>query len=60
VGKAIIERQDDSRLDIWQQPLEIKEPLPKIPLWLKGGLCLSIDREEPYHQTCRGLRIDTA
>jgi hypothetical protein len=55
-----VTRRDDSRLDIWQQPLQIKQPLPKIPLWLKGGLCLTIDLEETYQQTCRGLRIDIA
>lgn len=53
-----VTRQDDSCLDIWQQPLQIGQPLPTIPLWLKGGLCFDIDLQKTYEQTCLGLRID--
>jgi len=53
-----VERDAEDRLDVWQQVLEIGKRLPKMPLWLKGGLCLPIELDATYERACRDLRID--
>jgi hypothetical protein len=53
-----VERDSEDRLDVWQQVLEIGMRLPKMPLWLKGGLCLPIELDATYERACRDLRID--
>jgi hypothetical protein len=55
-----VERDDEDRLDVWQQVLEVGKSLPKMPLWLKGGLCLPVELDATYERTCRELRIDEA
>ena len=55
-----VERDDEDRLDVWQQVLEVGKRLPKMPLWLKGGLCLPVELDATYERTCRDLRIDEA
>jgi hypothetical protein len=44
-------------LDIWQQTLTIGDPLPTLPLWLQGDLCVSADLEATYVRTCQEQRI---
>lgn len=48
-----------SCLDIWQQPLEIGQTLPIMPLWLRGAICLPIDLGSIYELTCQEQRIRT-
>lgn len=50
-------KDEASRLDFWQEPLTLAEKLPTVPLCLKGGLCLPIDLEQTYHDTCKRQRI---
>lgn len=45
------------RLETWNQPLTISDPLPVLPLWLTEELAISLDLEASYEQTCRDLRI---
>jgi len=33
------------------------QPLPVLPLWLRGGLSLRVDLEATYERTCREQRI---
>jgi len=41
------------KVEVWEQPLTIGQPLPKLPLWLSDTLCLQFDLEESYEATCR-------
>ncbi len=52
-----VERDGRPSLDIWHQPLSIGEPLPSLPLWLPGALCLQVDLGASYTRTCREQRI---
>jgi hypothetical protein len=52
-----VERGGQPRLDIWQEGLAIGQPMPSLPLWLRGALCLEVDLEGTYGRTCREQRI---
>jgi Protein of unknown function (DUF4058) len=45
------------RLETWEQPLTLGQPLPTLPLWLDEDLSVPLDLEESYEETCRVLRI---
>lgn len=55
-----IERDGTTSLDIWHEPLALGEPLPTMPLWLRGGLCLPANLAATYERTCREQRLDRA
>jgi len=55
----VVKHQTEPCLDIWQQSLEIGQPLPIMPLWLRGSICLPIDLGATYELTCREQRILT-
>jgi hypothetical protein len=46
-----------ARIDVWQEALRLETPLPTLPLWLKGGLCIPIHLDATYHRTCVEQRI---
>jgi hypothetical protein len=52
-----IEREVGPSLDIWHERLAIGEPMPSLPLWLRGALCLQVDLDATYERTCREQRI---
>jgi hypothetical protein len=52
-----VERQGQAAVDIWSQPLALGQPLPILPLWLRGALCLPIMLETTYERTCREHRL---
>ncbi len=45
------------RLRIWEEPLEVGQPLPTLPLWLSDELAVPLELEATYEETCRALRI---
>jgi hypothetical protein len=47
----------EAKLEIWRIALAVGEPLPTLPLWLLGGLCLPVELEATYERTCREQRI---
>jgi hypothetical protein len=51
------ERGGQPSLDVWQEPLAVGQPLPTLPLWLRGGLCLPVELEATYERTCREQRV---
>ena len=53
-----VERDEEDRLDVWQQVLEVGKRLPEMPLWLKGGVCLPVELDGTYERACRDLRIE--
>ncbi|MEQ8466273.1 hypothetical protein [Coleofasciculus sp. E1-EBD-02] len=54
----VVERQGQPNLDIWQEALAVENPLPVMPLWLRGELCLPVDLNATYLRTCREQRIE--
>ncbi|MEQ9356940.1 DUF4058 family protein [Coleofasciculus chthonoplastes] len=54
----VVERQGQPSLDIWQETLAVASPLPVMPLWLRGELCLPVDLNSTYLRTCREQRIE--
>lgn len=48
---------DTTRLQIWNETLQLAQPLPTLPLWLSGDLCLPIELEATYQQTCAKQRV---
>ncbi|MUG99665.1 hypothetical protein F7734_48255 [Scytonema sp. UIC 10036] len=57
VAYRVVERSEESSLDIWYESLNIGDSLPTLPLWLRGGLCLPVDLNATYDRTCREQRI---
>jgi hypothetical protein len=55
-----VEREGKSLLDVWQEALALGQPLPTLPLWLRGGLCLPVELEATYERTCVEQRIQPA
>ena len=55
-----VERDGLSVLDVWREPIEIGQVLPKLPLWLRGGLCLPVELEATYVRTCIEQRVQPA
>jgi hypothetical protein len=37
--------------------VEVGRPLPTMPLWLRGGLCLPVELEATYERTCTEPRL---
>jgi hypothetical protein len=52
-----VDRDGQPSLDVWYEPLAVSAPLPTLPLWLRGALCLPVELETTYAHTCRELRI---
>ena len=55
-----VERAGAAVLDVWHEPLAVGQPLPTLPLWLRGGLCLPVELQAAYDRTCREQRVPTA
>ncbi len=52
-----VERDGASTLDVWLEPVALGQPLPTMPLWLRGGLCLPVELEATYERTCTEQRV---
>jgi hypothetical protein len=52
-----VSREGQPHLDLWPQELAIGRPLPTMPLWLRGGLCLPVELEAAYERTCLEQRV---
>lgn len=52
-----VERDGVSILDVWLEPVSLGQPLPTLPLWLRGGLCLPVELEATYERTCTEQRV---
>ena len=47
-------------VDVWREPIAVGLPLPTLPLWLRGGLCLPVELEATYERTCIEQRVQPA
>ena len=61
-GSALrpVERNGVCVLDVWREPIAVGQPLPTLPLWLRGGLCLPVELEATYERTCIEQRVQPA
>jgi hypothetical protein len=50
-------REERNLLDLWPEPLAVGQPLPVLPLALKGGPTVPIDLEAAYADARRRCRI---
>ena len=57
VAYRVVGRNGQPSLDLWPETLSIGGTLPTMPLWLRGGLCLSVELNTTYERTCREQRI---
>lgn len=55
-----VERNGSGALDVWLGALTLGQPLPTLPLWLRGGLCLPVELEATYMRTCVEQRVQPA
>jgi hypothetical protein len=39
-------------LSVWVRPLAVGQPLPTLPLWLLGGVCVPARLGDAYEDTC--------
>ena len=53
-----VERQGETQLDVWCEPMAVGSPLPESPLWLRRACCLPVALQATYDRTCRAQRID--
>jgi hypothetical protein len=44
-------------MEIWTSSLDLGEPLPDMPLWLRGGPCMKVQLDASYTETCFEHRI---
>ncbi|MCI0620718.1 MAG: DUF4058 family protein [Acidobacteria bacterium] len=56
----VVERNGQPSLAIWQEALTVGQPLPTMPLWLRGGLCLPVELNAAYERTCSDQKISGA
>jgi hypothetical protein len=52
-----IRRQEKNQIDVWLRPLALGEPLPQLPLALRGAGCVTVDLEETYTATRTRSRL---
>lgn len=57
VAYRVVTDHEQSDIDIWPHELALEHPLPTLPLWLRGDICLPIDLQGSYERTCREHRI---
>jgi hypothetical protein len=55
-----VERNGAPAVDVWREALAVGQPLPTLPLWLRGGLCLPVELEATYQRTCVEQRVQPA
>ena len=53
----VVKHNQKSNLDIWQEPLELGQTLPIMPLWLPSSIFLPVDLGATYQLTCQEQRI---
>ncbi len=52
-----LRRQEQEVIDLWPTSLALGQPLPTMPLHLGDELCLPVELETTYVETCRRLKL---
>jgi hypothetical protein len=55
-----VDADGETRLDVWQEPLQIGHSLPDMPLWIRGGICVPVELGKSYDRMCELMIIDPA
>lgn len=53
----VLDRDGSIELDLWANPLTLGEPMPIMPLWIRGNFCVPLNLESTYQCTCQEYRI---
>lgn len=54
-----VRRDEQTTVEVWEQALALGDPLPTMPLWLRGAIHLPVELEATYELTIRELRVPT-
>ena len=57
VGYRPIRRESADVVDMWPTELFLGQPLPTLPLYLRGDVCVPIEFEATYNDASRRLRL---
>lgn len=57
VGYRPVRRESADVVDIWPTELFLGHPLPTLPLYLRGDVCVPIELEATYNDASRRLRL---
>ncbi|HWQ34906.1 MAG TPA: DUF4058 family protein [Blastocatellia bacterium] len=57
VAYRLVEAGGQPQLQIWTEELAIGRPLPTLPLWLRGEICLPVNLHSAYEKTCVAQKI---
>jgi hypothetical protein len=60
IAYRIVPANEGRRLEAWLEALAVGSPLPTVPIWLGGDICVPLDLETTYQMTCADLRIRLA
>jgi hypothetical protein len=52
-----VHREEANQLDIWERSLALGEPMPVLPLALRGADCVPVDLEATYTEARRRLHL---
>jgi hypothetical protein len=52
-----VHRQERNEIDLWREPLALGQPLPTMPLAVRGLACLPVDLEGTYTEARKRVRI---
>ena len=50
-------RDESHHIEIWTERLTLGQPLPTMPLFLRGGICVPMDLESTYAEVCDKFHI---
>lgn len=53
----VVKNDDQHLLNLWQEQLELGKPLPIMPLWLRGDICLPVELQPTYDRICQELKL---
>ena len=57
VGYRPVRRESADVVDVWPTELFLGQPLPTLPLYLSGDVCVPIELEATYIDASRRLRL---
>ena len=52
-----VRRQERNEIDVWPRPLAVGQPLPVLPLALRGAGCVPLDLEATYTEARTSSRL---
>jgi uncharacterized protein DUF4058 len=58
VGYRPVRRDSADVVDLWPRELSLGQPLPTLPLYLRGDVCVPIELDATYNDASRRLRLN--